>query len=81
MRKVSNSKYCFHAVQAVTILKAHPGSFLALFVKVKMRILARVQNLVLSSTTLECNTWSRVKPHYTATLYMLNYMKVLPFAK
>ena len=28
----------------------------------------RVHNLVLGSTTLECDTWSRVEPHMTATL-------------
>ena len=37
----------------------------------------RVEHLVLGSTTLECNIWSRVEPDKTATLNMLNYMKVL----
>ena len=37
----------------------------------------RVQHLVLSSTKLEFNTWSRVEPNKTATLQMLNYIKVL----
>ena len=37
----------------------------------------RVQHLVLSSTTLEYNTWSGVERHQTATLHMLNHIKVL----
>ena len=37
----------------------------------------RVQHLVLGSTALESHTWSRIEPHWTATLRRQNHMKVL----
>ena len=37
----------------------------------------RVQDLVLGSTKLACNIWPRVESLKTATLYMLNHVKVL----
>ena len=37
----------------------------------------RVQHLVLGSTTLECEIWSRIEPHQSVTLHILNHIKVL----